>query len=78
MITTDERLAQLISLPLKDAPWQAQSLVKYLGAKYGVCGEVIIEAYKDYLIVIEKTVGGEASPESRRFLEALPQFQRFA
>jgi hypothetical protein len=75
MITTDERLAQLEGLLYKDAPWQAQSLVKFLGAKYGVCGEVIIEAYKGYLIVIEKTTGGEASPESRRFLESLPQFQ---
>ena len=77
MVTTNERLAQLMNLPLKDAPWQAQYLIKFLALKYGICTELIIEAYKDYLIVIEKTGNDhEPSPESRRFLEALPQHQQ--
>jgi hypothetical protein len=68
---TEDRLNQLIAMPMNQAPKKAQQLVEYLSAKYGFCGELVVCAYETYAITIENTEGGYCDNESRLFLESL-------
>lgn len=69
---TEDRVNELLQLPMNQAPWQARVALAFLVSKYGFCREIACSAYRAYARVIENTEGGEEDKETEKFLRNLP------
>lgn len=52
-MNADQRVEELMAQNKNEVPWRALALIKFMGSKYGLSGEIYAYACACYAIVIE-------------------------
>jgi hypothetical protein len=68
---TRERVAQLESTPMNELPILLKQLIAKTCSIYGACGEVYIECFIAYAVIVEGTSNGDPLESLRNILTDL-------